>query len=102
MSMNKTRLAWIVAIAADLLQIVFLPIFGMGGFSPVMDGLDAIVAIVMILLLGWHLAFLPTVIAELVPGLNLIPTWTAAVFFVTRRRKVADDVARKELPPSTR
>ena len=99
--MNKTRLAWIVAIVADLLQIVFLPILGMGGFSPVMDGLDAIVAIVMILLLGWHLAFLPTVVAELVPGLNLIPTWTVAVFFVTRRRKVAEDVARKELPPST-
>jgi hypothetical protein len=84
--MNKTRLAWIVAIAADLLQIVFLPIFGMGGFSPVVDGLDMIVAIAMILLLGWHLAFLPTLIAELVPGLNLIPTWTAAVFFVTRKK----------------
>ena len=100
--MNKTRLAWIIAIVADLLQIVLLPFFGWGGFSPVVDGLDFAVAIAMVTLLGWHLAFLPTVIAEVVPGLNLIPTWTAAVFFVTRRRKLADQVPRKELPPNTR
>ncbi len=85
--MNKTRLAWIIAIAADALQIVLLPVFGMGGISPLVDGLDIVMAIVMIVLLGWHLAFLPTVIAELIPGLGLFPTWTAAVFFVTRMKR---------------
>ena len=85
--MNKIRLAWIVAIMADLLQIIFLPVLGLGGFSPVMNGLDVLVAIAMILLLGWHVAFLPTAIAELIPALNLIPTWTAAVFLVTRGKK---------------
>jgi hypothetical protein len=100
--MNKTRVAWILAIVADLMQIVLLPFFGWGGFSPVVDGLDFAMAIAMITLLGWHLAFLPTVVAELVPGLNLIPSWTAAVFFVTRKRKVVADAAPKELPPTTR
>ena len=38
-------------------------------------------------LVGWHFAFLPTFVAELVPGVDLIPTWTAAVWLVTRRRK---------------
>jgi hypothetical protein len=33
----------------------------------------------------FHLRFLPTFAAELVPGLDLFPTWTAAVFFATRQ-----------------
>jgi hypothetical protein len=112
---NKTRLAWILALAADALQIVFLPVFGAGALSPLMDALDVAMAISMILLLGWHVAFLPTAIAELVPALNLFPTWTAAVFFVTRRRagrgkgEVAGDppgpgngARRKDLPPGAR
>jgi hypothetical protein len=43
------------------------------------------VGAILIKLLGWHWAFLPTFAAELVPGLDLFPTWTAAVFFATRQ-----------------
>jgi hypothetical protein len=39
----------------------------------------------MVRMVGWHFAFLPTFVAELVPGVDLIPTWTAAVWFATRR-----------------
>lgn len=85
--MTRTRAAWILAIVADALQIVLLPVFGEGFASPVADALDIVVAIGMTVLLGWHFAFLPTAIAEIVPGLNLVPTWTAAVFFVTRTRR---------------
>jgi hypothetical protein len=61
----------------------------------------------MIVLLGWHFAFLPTAIAEVIPALNLFPTWTAAVFFVTKTRRGTveppnDDARRKELPPGAR
>jgi hypothetical protein len=80
------RLAWLVAIAVDAIQIVALPMFVAGGLSPVDAVLDAVAAVVLIELLGWHWAFLPTLAAELVPGLDLFPTWTAAVFFVTRQR----------------
>jgi hypothetical protein len=80
------RLAWAVAIAADALQIAALPLFVEGGISPADSLLDLIVAFVLIRLLGWHWAFLPTLAAELVPGADLFPTWTAAVWFVTRQQ----------------
>lgn len=87
--MDRTRAAWIVAIVADALQIVVFPVFGGGFLSAASNALDFVVAAVMVVLLGWHLAFLPTVVAEVIPAVNLIPTWTAAVFFVTRTRKRA-------------
>ena len=73
-----------IAVAADLLQIVLFPIFLPGAVSPWSDALDLAVAGVMTALLGWHWAFLPSLVAEVVPGLDLVPTWTAAAFFVTR------------------
>lgn len=83
---SKHRLAWLVAIAADAIQIVALPLFIPGGLSPLDVVLDATAAVVLIELLGWHWAFLPTLAAELVPGFDLFPTWTAAVFYVTRQQ----------------
>ncbi len=80
------RLAWLLAIAADTIQIVALPLFAVGGLSPADALLDIFVATILIRLLGWHWAFLPTLAAELIPGLDLFPTWTAAVFFVTRQQ----------------
>jgi hypothetical protein len=80
------RLAWLVAIAVDAIQIGALPLFAPGGLSPADTALDALAALVLIQLLGWHWAFLPTIAAELVPGFDLFPTWTAAVFFVTRQQ----------------
>ena len=82
----QQRLAWLVAIAADVLQIVAFPAFFEGAFSPFDIALDAVVAIILSRLLGWHWAFLPTFAAELIPGIDLFPTWTTAVFFVTRQR----------------
>jgi hypothetical protein len=80
------RLAWVVAMAADAIQIAALPFFVEGGMSPADSVLDLVVAFVLIRLLGWHWAFLPTLAAELIPGADLFPTWTAAVWFVTRQR----------------
>jgi hypothetical protein len=88
----EQRLAWAVAIAADALQMAAFPLFVEGGISPADSLLDLIVAFVLIRLLGWHWAFLPTLAAELVPGADLFPTWTAAVWFVTRQQvKVNND-----------
>jgi|SRR5579864_1830822 len=80
------RLAWMVAIAVDSLQIIGLPFFVEGALSPADTLLDVAAAAILTKLLGWHWAFLPTIAAELIPGLDLFPTWTAAVFFVTRQR----------------
>jgi hypothetical protein len=86
MKAPEHRMAWLVAIAADALQILAFPFFAEGGVSPADTVLDIAVAAILTKLLGWHWAFLPTLAAELVPGLDLFPTWTAAVFFVTRQR----------------
>ena len=80
------RLAWLVAMVADALQIVAFPLFAEGAISPADTVLDLVVAVVLSRLLGWHWAFLPSLAAELVPGVDLLPTWTAAVFYVTRQR----------------
>jgi hypothetical protein len=93
----ELRLAWGIAIAADALQIAAFPFFAEGGISPADSALDLVVAFVLIRLLGWHWAFLPTLAAELVPGADLFPTWTAAVWFVTRQK--VHSVQQEVLPP---
>lgn len=56
-------------------------------YSPLDDVLDFIAAIALVRLLGWQWEFLPSLIAELVPGLDLIPFWTLAVANVYRKWK---------------
>jgi hypothetical protein len=82
----EQRLAWAIAIGADALQILAFPLFAEGGTSPADSALDLVVAIMLTRLLGWHWAFLPSLIAEAIPGVDLFPTWTAAVWFVTRKQ----------------
>jgi hypothetical protein len=84
---SRIRIARILAIAADVAQIAVFPVFGEGFASPANTVLDVVMCGVMIALLGFHVAFLPALIAELVPVLDLFPTWTAAVLFVTRSKK---------------
>lgn len=79
--------ARLIAVAADATQILLLPFFGVGFLSPAADGVDIAVAVVMTLLVGWHWSFLPTFLAEIVPGVGLVPTWTLAAWLATRRHK---------------
>ena len=78
------RTARWIAVGADLLQIVLLPAVFPGALSPASTAIDVVVAAVLLRLLGWHWAFLPTFVAELTPFLDLVPTWTGAVFLATR------------------
>src|SRR5258708_23090635 len=98
------RLAWMVAILADALQIGAFPLFAAGAISPADTVLDILVAAFLIRLLGWHWAFLPSLAAELLPGFDLFPTWTAAVFFVTRAQvKTAQpEILPPQPPPAPR
>ena len=82
---SPKRTALAVAILADALQIVFFPMFVEGALSPLDDLLDIAVAWVLIRLLGWHWAFLPSFVAKVVPGVDLVPTWTMAVLVATRQ-----------------
>ena len=82
---NKVALA--VALSADLLQIIIFPLFGPGFFSPTEDVLDIGVGAALWALLGWHYSFLPALAAESIPGLALVPTWTASAFLAIRSKK---------------
>jgi hypothetical protein len=81
------RIALVLAIVADALQIILLPLFVEGAESPADDALDAGVGIALMALLGWHWEFAPSFLAKLVPGLDLVPLWTLAVANVYRRSK---------------
>ena len=83
----RRRIALAIAIAADAAQIAVFPAFFSGAASPLADGLDVIVGILMVVLVGWHVAFLPSFIVELLPGVDLFPTWTIAVLVATRARR---------------
>lgn len=80
------RAAWVLAVAADFVQWVAFPFFFQGAASPFNDALDVGIGLTMIFLCGFHWAFLPTFLAELIPGVNLVPTWTLAVWLATRGR----------------
>jgi len=46
-----------------------------------------LVGLTLVWLVGWHWAFVPSFAAELVPGLDIFPSWTTAVWFATRGRR---------------
>jgi hypothetical protein len=81
------RTAMVLAIVADALQIVIFPAFVAGAISPADDVLDLGIAAMMVHLLGWHWEFLPSFLAKLVPGVDLVPFWTLAVANVYRKSK---------------
>jgi len=83
----RFRTAMLLAIAADALQLVVFPLFVAGAISPADDLLDLGIGAVMVHLLGWHWEFVPTFLAKLVPGVDLVPFWTLAVANVWRKAK---------------
>ena len=95
------RAAWVLAIVADLVQLVAFPFFGQGLVSPLNDALDVLVSLVLLRMLGWHLVLLPALAAELVPIVNLAPTWTLSVAIVAFGRRGRAGAAPPPPPPST-
>jgi len=100
---RKVIAARTIAVMADAVQVGLLPLFLEGALSAVNDVLDVAVAGILTALVGWHWAFVPSFVAELVPVLNLVPSWTAAVFIATRNSSAAVSAAEPPLslpPPS--
>lgn len=86
-SPKQLRAAWIIAIAVDLIQMgLFFPT---GSTSTwILDKpFDVLAMIVLWRLLGWHWVLMPSFVFELLPFAELAPTWTASVWFMTRRLK---------------
>lgn len=98
----RLRTAMILAIVADLLQLIVFPLFVEGAMSPADDALDVGVAGVLSYLLGWHWEFLPSFLTKLVPGADLVPCWTLAVANVYRKQKQIAVTMMQEDPPASR
>ncbi len=83
LTQNRIRLAYAVAIAADLLQ------FALGPFGwPFADEiLDIIAAAMTWKLLGFHPLLLPTFVLEAAPIADMLPTWTGCVALVVSMRR---------------
>jgi len=99
--MMRFRIAFILAMIADALQIAVFPLFVEGAASPADDILDVGVGAVLYYLLGWHWEFLPSFLGKLVPGVDLAPFWTLAVANVYRKSKgivASTEETAKELP----
>ena len=82
---SPTRI-WIargVAVAADVLEIAVFPAFLEGFASPLDAALDVVAAIALTVLVGWHIAFLPSFIIKALPFADLAPTWTIAIWIAT-------------------
>jgi len=83
---TRLRIAWILAITVDAMQIGLFP--ATGTLSTWFNNpLDLAAMGILWYLLGWHWALLPTFAFELIPFVELAPTWTAALWLVTRRRR---------------
>lgn len=87
---SRFRTALVLAVAADALQLLVFPLFAEGAISPLDDILDLTVMAALASMIGWHWEFLPSFVAELVPGLDLVPFWTLAVANVYRKWKQAE------------
>jgi hypothetical protein len=76
---RQKRIALAIAGVADVVQLALAPLFGEGALSPLDDALDVVVAALLFLVLGrsWRIAL--GLVLELVPGVALLPTWTAVV-----------------------
>jgi hypothetical protein len=97
----RLRIAMIVAIVADILQIAVFPSILEGAAFPPDDILDICVGGLLTWLLGWHWEFLPSFAAKLIPGVDLVPLWTLAVANVYRKARAQVSVsAAAQNPPA--
>ena len=91
-----TRRIWFalcVAVAIDALQFALGPL----GWIFVDEGLDVVGMIIISWAIGFHILLLPTFILKLLPGPDMLPTWTACTAAVIMIRKRAN--ARQAPPP---
>ena len=78
-SKKRKIIALGIAGCADLVQGVLLPLVIEGGFSPVEVAIDIFTAAALLLTVGIKARLALAFFTELIPGLDLFPTWIALV-----------------------
>jgi hypothetical protein len=84
-----------VAAATDAVQLLLGPF----GITFADEVLDVIAMIVTWRLLGFHALLLPTFVLEVLPIVDILPTWTGCVGIVVAMRKRQQAEQPPELPP---
>jgi hypothetical protein len=80
---SRIRSAYVVAVAADALQIMLGPF----GWIAVDQIIDVVAGLVTWRILGFHPLLLPTFVVEIFPIIDMLPTWTGCVALVVAHRK---------------
>ena|SRR5712692_3364932 len=88
---NRVRLAYVTAVGADALQLFLGPL----GWAFADEIIDVAAMILTWQLIGFHPLLLPTFAVELLPVVDVLPTWTGCVALVVALRK------RQQIPPPT-
>ncbi len=66
-------LAFLIAVVADIILAIATP------FEAIELPLDILTALLLCLTVGFNWIFLPSLLVEAVPGLEVFPTWTLVV-----------------------
>jgi hypothetical protein len=91
---NRVRLAYTIAVTADVLQILLGPL----GWAFADEVLDVAAMILTWRVIGFHPLLLPTFVLEFLPVADLLPAWTVCVALVVALRKKQQ--AATQQPPS--
>jgi hypothetical protein len=75
--------AFTVAVCADAAQLILGPL----GWTFADEVLDLVAMGLTIWLLGFHVLLLPTFAIEMLPVVDMLPTWTGCVGLVVARRR---------------
>lgn len=88
---GRARLALALAVLVDAIQLPLqgASLTGIGTLpAEAIDlAIDAATALVISRLIGFHWTLLPTLALELIPFVDLAPTWFVCVSYVISRRK---------------
>jgi hypothetical protein len=96
---NRIIAAYVIAVIADILEFPITATEDISGGllllpAEAADGvLDCIVMAAMTKLLGFHWVFLPGFLIELVPEVDLLPTWVGCVALVVWKRRKEEAAA---------
>ena len=92
---RRIALALVLVALADALQIILGP----AGWFFFDEIIDVLTMIAMTLLVGFHPLLLPTFIIEIVPVVDMLPTWTACAAAVVMLRRRQQSHAASTPPP---
>lgn len=88
---RRKRIAFVLAMLADAVQLGLFPMFVEGAASPAQDTLDIGIAVALIATLGFSVRLVAAFALELVPGIDMFPTWTAVVATIPVRSDDRED-----------